>query len=721
MILKRLKLVNYRQHHSLEVKFDGNIILVVGQNGNGKSNLIGALQFALTGEQAGFKKDDLLSWGAQDGSVELWFTHEGYDAHIIRNIATSRAMLEFGKDVYNGITQVNDALRVRVGIDKDMARQAVFVQQGELDDILFTDPSARERSFQKLMGIGDAAKIHKNLGDYLATLSAPANYDEQLADGHVRRREQGQRLTLMQTELTGLDQPGASLNDLQQRLGSETTMLGQLRRGLDLFRAETNQVTVLQSTELEISQVPYIEQDAGTLDKQIQETEQLERDAVMWANALSQFQSAGMAMAALGTAPTTPEVIQRLQTQYKDAQSQVDAARGKLGMYQNLWDSIQRVQGVQECPLCGSQIGDIEQLRVRLSNNMENLRSCMSAPAQQASTAQAEEYRLKRELDQYQRTHQERLIRYTEADKRMTAIKPVTVDLAQVQQQIRELKGSKQALLQASLKRTQLSERKVLLERELERTRSSLADVGRTLVTGSTSFVGQPEAVWTTAILELEQSIRGIQAEQQQVQQRLTRIAALKGSIVELEKTLTTLDNTLAVLELKKAQQGPYRAALEILNKTRDWFHHSNGPRALAGSVLGELNQDVNKFLSQFTAPFTVEPSDMAFGFRCCFTDGRTLPKSGPPDAYVLSGGQRVQLACSFRMASYCMFANKLGLISLDEPTAYLDDANVGRFCDLMVQIKKIAQGMNLQVIMATHEKSLMPFADTVIDLCVKK
>ena len=76
-----------------------------------------------------------------------------------------------------------------------------------------------------------------------------------------------------------------------------------------------------------------------------------------------------------------------------------------------------------------------------------------------------------------------------------------------------------------------------------------------------------------------------------------------------------------------------------------------------------------------------------------------------------------MQLAVSFRFGSYCMFANKLGLLSLDEPTVYLDDANVGRFCNLLERVKEVAQQMNLQVIIATHERAVMPFMDTVIDL----
>jgi DNA repair exonuclease SbcCD ATPase subunit len=125
----------------------------------------------------------------------------------------------------------------------------------------------------------------------------------------------------------------------------------------------------------------------------------------------------------------------------------------------------------------------------------------------------------------------------------------------------------------------------------------------------------------------------------------------------------------------------------------------------------------VNNFLGQFSAPFSVLQSTEALGFKCIFHDGRTMPVDGPPDAYHLSGGQKIQLAIAFRFASYCMFASKLGLLSLDEPTVYLDDQNIGAFCTLLGKVKDVARKMNIQVLIASHERAIIPFIDTLIDL----
>ena len=68
-----------------------------------------------------------------------------------------------------------------------------------------------------------------------------------------------------------------------------------------------------------------------------------------------------------------------------------------------------------------------------------------------------------------------------------------------------------------------------------------------------------------------------------------------------------------------------------------------------------------------------------------------------------------------FRFAVYTLFSNKLGLISLDEPTAYLDDETIARFGDLLQKIAQIARNSSLQILMATHEASLAPCFDQTI------
>ena len=82
-----------------------------------------------------------------------------------------------------------------------------------------------------------------------------------------------------------------------------------------------------------------------------------------------------------------------------------------------------------------------------------------------------------------------------------------------------------------------------------------------------------------------------------------------------------------------------------------------------------------------------------------------------------LSGGQKIILAMAFRFAVNDMFAAKLGVLILDEPTAWLDDDNIDRIVDVLKIAGAHAKASNMQLLVITHEKELENIFDQTIKL----
>ena len=74
-------------------------------------------------------------------------------------------------------------------------------------------------------------------------------------------------------------------------------------------------------------------------------------------------------------------------------------------------------------------------------------------------------------------------------------------------------------------------------------------------------------------------------------------------------------------------------------------------------------------------------------------------------------------LSICFRFAVNDLFAPNLGLLVLDEPTAYLDDTNKMHIVKLLEKIREYTTRSGMQIIIVTHEKYLIPSMDKVIDL----
>ena len=191
MHLKRIELTNYRQHRKLDIDFSGNLIAVLGHNGCGKSNLIGAIQFALTGEHPGATKADLTTWGEKEGSVRLFFTAgPRNDEFVIVRKTNGDVTLKVGNEKVKQARKVEEALREKAGLDKELIRQIVFVPQKGIDSILFDDPKNREVAFQRLIGIGNASKIYESLGKEISAYDKPQGFDEAIAKARQQLDEQ---------------------------------------------------------------------------------------------------------------------------------------------------------------------------------------------------------------------------------------------------------------------------------------------------------------------------------------------------------------------------------------------------------------------------------------------------------------------------------------------------------------------------------------------------
>jgi len=200
----------------------------------------------------------------------------------------------------------------------------------------------------------------------------------------------------------------------------------------------------------------------------------------------------------------------------------------------------------------------------------------------------------------------------------------------------------------------------------------------------------------------------------------LQDMAAEKGRLETAEHTIESTRKYIADLVEKKTLEEKQQAKVDTLKRARDWFHYNEGPRIVSQQMLQDLTLSVNDYLAQFDAPFVVVADEEESGFRCQFIDGRAMPDP-LPTASMLSGGQKVTLAFALIIAIYMSYGGQLGFLSLDEPTAYLDDNNIAHMGELLEKVGAVARNKGLQILMATHEKAIMPFLDTKIDLMALK
>lgn len=155
--LTRVVLHNICQHTAADIRIAAGLNAVTGRNAGGKTNLLRAIAYGLTGKVDG-------TWGAQQklqtdgtfdpGFVEVYFEDDG-KVYRVRRFSTSGVkfpdeLAEIVGDKYTVIatrrSSVDAKMTELLGVGLDLFFQIMWGRQGELDHML-TAPSAIVNSF----------------------------------------------------------------------------------------------------------------------------------------------------------------------------------------------------------------------------------------------------------------------------------------------------------------------------------------------------------------------------------------------------------------------------------------------------------------------------------------------------------------------------------------------------------------------------------------------
>jgi DNA repair exonuclease SbcCD ATPase subunit len=180
------------------------------------------------------------------------------------------------------------------------------------------------------------------------------------------------------------------------------------------------------------------------------------------------------------------------------------------------------------------------------------------------------------------------------------------------------------------------------------------------------------------------------------------RVRGLQESIQEDEGELERMES----LVTRKNRIIRFRRRLEHIRKV---MHARCLPQRVAQRNLEDMEGTINEGLSRFGDPFWAEAStDLSFLVHFPGAPGRPAGR--------LSGGQKGIFAVAFRSAVISLFGAEIGMMILDEPTAGMDEENVGFLSDALSRFAAELRGRR-QVIMITHADALRPAFDQVVEI----
>lgn len=156
MRITEIELKNWGPHRRLKQNTDSPVVGILGPNAAGKTNLLQAIEFALTGN-LDKAQETYVRRGEEDGkpitngSVSVSFVKDGVAGKIFRQVGSSpRRKLEWEGKSYTKIKDLDEILKSVLACDRRAISMAVFLSQGRIGDFLFATPAERERLMASL-------------------------------------------------------------------------------------------------------------------------------------------------------------------------------------------------------------------------------------------------------------------------------------------------------------------------------------------------------------------------------------------------------------------------------------------------------------------------------------------------------------------------------------------------------------------------------------------
>jgi len=616
MIIDRLTLDNFCQHRDLCLTFSPRLNLLLGPNGSGKTNILRAMQFALTGDAGGDrnKLEDIAQGADATGNagVTLSLTHANAPIEIVRSLRPNRNTLVVGGQQFNGAIEINKELWTRLGVTKKQIVDYVFVGQRKIDEMFDQKPAERAASLAALFGLSHAAAVHKHTGEFINSIEVPTTLLSEDA---------------LLSQLTAFDTLDTELENRRQaviRVYQE-----------DIARLDLD-IEILEDDLTEAGN--YYDEARGALQQ--------------WRVYHASQKAREQAEARLKATAAKPQ----LRVPVQPAKATLNAKEVQtLAEYQS------------SVATCRSSIRDLS------SKAHATCTACgQTMPGQEA---------------------------------RQSQIMKLQLDLATIEPKLAKLTARKDAWIQHD------TDMKAYLawQQECSNAQAAVAALKACAAPSATEVDLQRIVAEERELMDAISSLQ---------EQRSTRGMTHTGNIqsLDLQRERARGDREHATQKLAEFRQirehaSMTRDAKDMLTLVRQVFHHDEAPRMVSYTYIEDMLEQVNDTLEIFDAPYRVSMDDN-LGFVAGFLDGiRSQPDKR------LSVGERIVLAMAFRIAVNSTFAGQVGVLVLDEPTAGLDEHNIGCLPRAIDRLKELSEERDLQVFFVTHEPRITGQFDNVIQL----
>lgn len=706
MQLLRLEVKNWCQHKHRVCQFTRGLVAIIGKIGSGKSNLLGAICWLLTGENPnnGLKAENVsqLSNDDEPSYAALEFEHAGHLVVVTRHLLPEKeqaTLVVDGVEAARGDKAVTAYIEKLLGIDSKFMSRFVIVAQNEIFSFIEDGATEVDKFFQKLFGTATAEKCQDLIGKQLNKLVVPEIVEPsaQLAG----------RLLAIDEEIQILDNEIAKLPALAAFMAAQAEHNKVIqdwgkRKSLavELASAETKLADLAtRLTQLDKACTQY-DDDLAALKDVINGHQETHASAKVALNHLATYKQIAKTKAV--SKARLAEIAELRSRTPAPADINDDDIQAEFVAGSALSIRLQQAQefvtaftakGIAECPTCHTPATDIAPALADAEKSIPELKAQLAANKQSYADLV---------------TQRDARVAWEKQDMQLAA-------------EEKQLVAACQDFSNIDVPATDESELvKIVSNHEsLQKAYSEIEPLAQGAREKRAKYVGEKgaAAALKTQLLSTISELSVTESAAAVAETMLTLLSQQFIKRQDLEKTRAQtnferekLADRIAAVAADEAQAEKLRGWSQVASTAKDALKVA--PRFVAKRNLQRLEVAINELLQIFSVDFFVRAaSDDSPTFVAEFFDGRKQP------AKRLSYGQKTVLALAFRVAVNALFAEEIGLLALDEPTAYLDQQRIKALAPVLEKLRELSTARGLQCLLVTHETSLSHLFESAVEL----
>jgi DNA repair exonuclease SbcCD ATPase subunit len=678
MELKKIILKNFRAHKSLTLDFNHGVTGICGGNGTGKSSIVEAIMFLLTGEGYGKLKSEMLTVGTSSGYVIGHLVIAEKEAVLERHIDTAKVNFKYDGKVYKKSSEVAELWNSLFQIDKHIVQNVVISNQGEIALLFNGDEGTKEKLFQKIFMVPNTTKLRDMVwNNYIKT--APPEYpvkDLTLLQSNIQVLEKIIDEEVKELSTTAIDEQAyenliARKSFLAAVANSEglSNKYEVLIPSLDKNIAKLSEEKSAVEQKLELIDIEGYRQNLRTLE------------AAKPLYAMKLEMQSKKASLSEPSAKCDAEEFEKARKHYNSLEGRQASL---IAVIRELSDKVKEYEtsGVSSgiCPTCGTKLNDllslIEHTKLELAIREQEMISMLQQIAE-AKNAYTELESVKAAWDAYNselirinsKLEAYNHIEYNEDDHKLYSSVVAQYDFYTAE--VKKISGQIQ-----------------IQEAELNSAKIGLAGIAR-----------------------YDKDIKLFAQEQQDINNQIELVKSVQEKTTALKVSLGANKKELegAEKELKENKEYVEKNAkrkkyVDILHSLYDIFHTTKFPRALIQTYASTVTEYMNDVLESFDFPYSAKVNE-SFGIDVYDSEGHRLPS--------ISGGQQVMVGFSLRLALHHMFVGAFPFMIIDEGSYGLAEETAKKYFNIIAKLNKASKFK--QVIVIDHHKELSDYVDHTI------